>query len=149
VIKQSRVGDQISTNREISGRRHVRPVVRRDARALRHQRLGDAAADAAGGTGDQRRPPRQVRVRRKHCPFFAHMVQLREVLAALIIFVATYLFLAGAELPFLNLDRPGGAVAGAVAMVALGVLTPAQVYRDAISWDTLVLLLGMMVITSV
>ena len=77
------------------------------------------------------------------------MVQLREVLAALIIFVATYLFLAGAELPFLRLDRPGGAVAGAVAMVALGVLTPAQVYREAISWDTLVLLLGMMVITSV
>jgi len=77
------------------------------------------------------------------------MVQLREVLAALIIFVATYLFLAGAELPFLKLDRPGGAVAGGVAMVALGVLTPAQVYRDAISWDTLVLLLGMMVITSV
>jgi len=71
------------------------------------------------------------------------------VLAALIIFVATYLFLAGAELPFLRLDRPGGAVAGAVAMVAFGVLTPAQVYRDAISWDTLVLLLGMMVITSV
>jgi len=62
------------------------------------------------------------------------------VLAALIIFVATYLFLAGAELPFLNLDRPGGAVAGAVAMVVFGVLTPEQVYRDAISWDTLVLL---------
>jgi len=72
-----------------------------------------------------------------------------EVLAALIIFVATYLFLAGAELPFLRLDRPGGAVAGAVAMVAFGVLTPEQVYREAISWDTLVLLLGMMVITSV
>src|SRR5207248_5593 len=50
---------------------------------------------------------------------------------------------------FLRLDRPGGAVAGAVAMVALGVLTPAQVYQEAISWDTLVLLLGMMVITSV
>jgi Na+/H+ antiporter NhaD/arsenite permease-like protein len=77
------------------------------------------------------------------------MVQLREVLAALVIFVATYLFLAGAELPFLKLDRPGGAVAGAVAMVAFGVLTPAQVYQEAISWDTLVLLLGMMVITSV
>ena len=71
------------------------------------------------------------------------------MLAALIIFVATYLFLAGAEIPFLKLDRPGGAVAGAVAMVAFGVLTPEQVYRDAISWDTLVLLLGMMVITSV
>lgn len=71
------------------------------------------------------------------------------MLAALVIFVATYLFLAGAELPFLRLDRPGGAVAGAVAMVAFGVLTPLQVYREAISWDTLVLLLGMMVITSV
>jgi len=77
------------------------------------------------------------------------MLQVREVLAALIIFIATYLFLAGTELPFLKLDRPGGAVAGAVAMVAFGVLTPEQVYRDAISWDTLVLLLGMMVITSV
>jgi Na+/H+ antiporter NhaD/arsenite permease-like protein len=31
------------------------------------------------------------------------MLQLREVLAALIIFVATYLLLAGAELPFLKL----------------------------------------------
>ncbi|HZX95569.1 MAG TPA: SLC13 family permease [Myxococcales bacterium] len=71
------------------------------------------------------------------------------MLAALVIFVATYLFLAGTELPFLKLDRPGGAVAGAVAMVAFGVLTPAQVYREAISWDTLVLLLGMMVISSV
>src|ERR1700716_4004730 len=74
---------------------------------------------------------------------------IREVLAASIIFIATYLFLAGAELPFLKLDRQGGAVAGAVAMVVFGVLTPEQVYRDAISWDTLVLLLGMMVMTSV
>src|SRR5207237_5838937 len=73
----------------------------------------------------------------------------RSMATALVIFIATYLFLAGTELPFLKLDRPGGAVAGAVAMVALGVLTPAQVYNDAISWATLVLLLGMMVITSV
>ena len=70
------------------------------------------------------------------------------MIAALIIFLATYLFLAGTELPFLKLDRPGGAVAGAVAMVAAGVLTPEQVYRDAISWDTLVLLLGMMILSS-
>jgi Na+/H+ antiporter NhaD/arsenite permease-like protein len=77
------------------------------------------------------------------------MLNLREVLPALIIFVATYLFIAGTELPFLKLDRPGGAVAGGVAMVAAGVLTPEQVYRDAINWDTLVLLLGMMIITSV
>ncbi len=70
------------------------------------------------------------------------------MIAALIIFLATYLFLAGTELPFLKLDRPGGAVAGAVAMVAAGVLTPEQVYREAISWDTLVLLLGMMILSS-
>jgi len=70
------------------------------------------------------------------------------LIAALIIFLATYLFLAGTELPFLKLDRPGGAVAGAVAMVAAGVLTPEQVYREAISWDTLVLLLGMMILSS-
>jgi Na+/H+ antiporter NhaD/arsenite permease-like protein len=70
------------------------------------------------------------------------------LITALIIFCATYLFLAGAELPFLKLDRPGGAVAGAVAMVAFGVLTPQQVYRDAVSWDTIVLLLGMMILSS-
>ena len=77
------------------------------------------------------------------------MLNLREVVAALVIFIATYLFIAGTELPFLKLDRPGGAVAGGVAMVAAGVLTPEQVYKDAINWDTIVLLLGMMIITSV
>ena len=55
------------------------------------------------------------------------------MIAALVIFLATYLFLAGAELPFSKLDRPGGAVAGAVAMVAFRVVTPDQVYREAIS----------------
>jgi Na+/H+ antiporter NhaD/arsenite permease-like protein len=70
------------------------------------------------------------------------------LIAALLIFLATYLFLAGTELPFLKLDRPGGAVAGATAMVAAGVLTPEQVYREAISWDTIVLLLGMMILSS-
>src|SRR5207237_564817 len=71
------------------------------------------------------------------------------MIAALVIFCATYLFLAGAEVPFLELDRPGGALLGAAAMVVFGVLTPEQVYREAISWDTIVLLLGMMVLSSV
>ena len=69
------------------------------------------------------------------------------MLTALLIFLATYLFIAGARLPFLKLDRQGGAVAGAVAMVAFGVLTPAQVTRDAINWDTILLLLGMMILS--
>src|SRR5438270_12024473 len=71
------------------------------------------------------------------------------MLTALVIFCATYLFLAGAEVPFLALDRPGGALAGAAAMAVFGVLTPGQGYREAISWDTIVLLLGMMVLRSV
>src|SRR3954464_12870682 len=71
------------------------------------------------------------------------------MLPALIIFCATYLFLAGAEVPFLKLDRPGGAVAGAAAMGVFRAGPPEQVYRDAISWDTIVLLLGMMVLSSV
>lgn len=71
------------------------------------------------------------------------------MLPALVIFIATYLFLIGAKLPFLKLGRPGAALAGAAAMVAFGVLTPLQVYREAVNWDTIVLLLGMMVITSV
>ena len=71
------------------------------------------------------------------------------MLPALVIFIATYLVLIGVQLPVVRLDRPGAALAGAAAMVAFGVLTPLQVYRDAINWDTIVLLLGMMVITSV
>ena len=68
------------------------------------------------------------------------------MLPAAVIFCVTYLFLVGQGLPWLKLDRPGAAVAGAVAMVAFGVLTPGQVYRDAINWDTIALLLGMMIL---
>src|SRR6266403_2286154 len=118
----------------------------RDAHSLREQRPRDAEPDAAGSAGHDRGTALQVRIDRLHGNELSRPAGL---ITALIIFLATYLFLAGAELPFLKLDRPGGAVAGAVAMVAFGVLTPEQVYRDAISWDTLVLLLGMMVITSV
>jgi Na+/H+ antiporter NhaD/arsenite permease-like protein len=70
------------------------------------------------------------------------------VIAALIIFVVTYVVLAGARLPGLKLDRPGAALAGAVAMVCCKVLTPAQVWFEAISWDTIGLLLGMMIVCS-
>ena len=120
-------------------------VVHRDAHSLPEQGPSDAEPDAAGGAGHDRGTALQVGVHRLHG---TELSRLADLIAALIIFLATYLFLAGAELPFLKLDRPGGAVAGAVAMVAFGVLTPEQVYRDAINWDTLVLLLGMMILTS-
>jgi Na+/H+ antiporter NhaD/arsenite permease-like protein len=70
------------------------------------------------------------------------------VIAALVIFVVTYVVLAGGRLPGLELDRPGAALAGAVAMVCCKVLTPKQVWFEAISWDTIGLLLGMMIVCS-
>ena len=47
---------------------------------------------------------------------------------ALAIFLFTYVFIAGARLPFVKLDRPGGALLGAVLMVVVGVVTPAEVF---------------------
>ena len=72
---------------------------------------------------------------------------------ALAIFLFTYVFIAGIRLPFPRLDRPGGALVGAVLMVVAGVVTPAEVFnhsddsaRHAVDMDTLVLLLGMMLL---
>lgn len=72
---------------------------------------------------------------------------------ALAIFLFTYVFIAGARLPFLKLDRPGGALLGALLMVVVGVVTPAEVFghsphpnQQAIDGDTILLLLGMMLL---
>ena len=74
---------------------------------------------------------------------------------ALLIFLLTYVFIAGARLPFSRLDRPGGALVGAVLMVVLGLVTPAEVFghsadsaRHAVDMDTLILLLGMMLLAA-
>jgi len=67
-------------------------------------------------------------------------------ISAVIIFALTYLILIGQKLPFVQLDRPSGATIGAVLMIALGVMTPTEAYRDAVDHATLVLLLGMMII---
>jgi Na+/H+ antiporter NhaD/arsenite permease-like protein len=68
--------------------------------------------------------------------------------AALAILVLTYAFIAVPKLPFTRIDRPSGALLGAVLAVALGVMTPEQVYREAINFDTLALLLGMMILAA-
>jgi Na+/H+ antiporter NhaD/arsenite permease-like protein len=68
------------------------------------------------------------------------------VLAALI-FVATYAVIALGRLPGLRLDRSGAALVGASLMVASGVLSPDEAYR-AIDLDTIVLLLGMMILVA-
>ncbi|MFL5319508.1 MAG: SLC13 family permease [Myxococcaceae bacterium] len=67
---------------------------------------------------------------------------------SLAIFAFTYLFIAGAKIPGLKIDRPGGALIGAVLMIVCRVVLPAEVFGAAIDWDTVVLLLGMMMIAS-
>jgi Na+/H+ antiporter NhaD/arsenite permease-like protein len=66
---------------------------------------------------------------------------------ALAIFALTYLLLSGRQLHILPLNRPAAALLGTVLMVACGVLTPEEAYR-AVDYDTLVLLLGMSLISA-
>ncbi|MCA9550575.1 MAG: arsenic transporter [Myxococcales bacterium] len=60
-----------------------------------------------------------------------------------VIFVVTYVLISARRLRWLGLDRPAGALLGAVACVAAGVLTPRQAI-DAVDGATLLLLLGVM-----
>lgn len=66
---------------------------------------------------------------------------------AIAIFAFTYLLISGRRLKILPLNRPAAALLGTVLMVATGVITPEQAYR-AVDYDTLVLLLGMMLIAA-
>jgi Na+/H+ antiporter NhaD/arsenite permease-like protein len=70
----------------------------------------------------------------------------REVVATLI-FAITYVLISGRQLKILPLNRPAAALLGAVLMVCTGVMTPERAYR-AVNYDTLVLLLGMMLISA-
>lgn len=70
----------------------------------------------------------------------------KEILA-IVIFSLTYLLISGRQLKVLPLNRPAAALLGTVLMVACGVLTPERAYR-AVDYDTLVLLLGMMIISA-
>ena len=72
------------------------------------------------------------------------MQNAQEILAILI-FVFTYVLISGRRLKVLPLNRPAAALLGAVLMVATGVMTPERAYR-AVDYDTLVLLLGMMLL---
>jgi Na+/H+ antiporter NhaD/arsenite permease-like protein len=74
------------------------------------------------------------------------MDMTKEILAVLI-FAFTYVLISGRRLKILPLNRPAAALLGAVLMVATGVMAPEQAYR-AVDYDTLVLLLGMMLISA-
>jgi Na+/H+ antiporter NhaD/arsenite permease-like protein len=60
------------------------------------------------------------------------------------IFALTYVMISLQKIHFLNLDRPSAAMTGAILMVVCGILPLNEAYQG-ISFDTLALLLGMMV----
>jgi di/tricarboxylate transporter len=67
--------------------------------------------------------------------------------AAAAIFVGSYLALAIGRIPGLSIDRAGIALVGAGLMVASGALPLEEAYK-AIDFDTITLLLGMMIVVA-
>jgi len=67
------------------------------------------------------------------------------VTAAALIFLLTYLVVGIQQIPRLHLGRPAGAMLGAAAMVAFGVVTFDEA-KNAIDLDTILFLLGMMIV---
>ena len=69
----------------------------------------------------------------------------RQPWAAGLIFITTFILISFRRLNMLPIGRPSAALAGAVLMVVFGVVTPEEAYR-LVNWDTICLLLGMMII---
>jgi Na+/H+ antiporter NhaD/arsenite permease-like protein len=67
--------------------------------------------------------------------------------AAAVIFIASYAALAIGRVPGLRIDRAGIALAGAGLMVASGALSLGEAYA-ALDFDTITLLLGMMIVVA-
>jgi len=68
------------------------------------------------------------------------------VITALVIFIITYVFIGLRQIPRVHVDRTAGALVGAVLTIVFGVLTLDEAFA-AIDMHTLLLLLGMMIIT--
>lgn len=68
-------------------------------------------------------------------------------ITALIVFTITYIGIIFTRLPKMNIDRPSAAFFGAVAMVLFGVISFEEAVY-AIDYNTIALLLGMMIIIS-
>lgn len=71
------------------------------------------------------------------------MTQIQII--ALIIFVITYIGIIFTRLPWMNIDRPSAAFFGSVAMILFGVISFDQAL-NAIDFNTIALLLGMMIV---
>lgn len=71
------------------------------------------------------------------------MTQIQII--ALVIFVITYIGIIFTRLPWMNIDRPSAAFFGSVAMILFGVLSFDEAIA-AIDFNTIALLLGMMIV---
>jgi Na+/H+ antiporter NhaD/arsenite permease-like protein len=69
------------------------------------------------------------------------------IVAAWLIFLATYAVVSLGKIPVYRIDRAGAALLGGSLMVATGVLSLEEAYR-AVDFDTIVLLLGMMIVVA-
>ena len=67
------------------------------------------------------------------------------LIKSLLIFILTYIIISAQKMKWHRLDRPSGALLGAVLMVICGVLTLDEAYR-AVDFNTILLLLGMMLV---
>jgi Na+/H+ antiporter NhaD/arsenite permease-like protein len=83
--------------------------------------------------------PRPVDPQRQGC----HL----NVMIAALIFLATYAVVAIGRVPGWRIDRTGAALLGAALMIGSGVLSLDDAVR-AIDWDTIALLLGMMLVVA-
>ncbi len=69
------------------------------------------------------------------------------MLSAALIFLGTYVVLAVGRLPGFRVDRTGAAIIGASLMIAFRVLTVEEAFQ-AINYETLILLFGMMIVVA-
>jgi Na+/H+ antiporter NhaD/arsenite permease-like protein len=69
------------------------------------------------------------------------------MIAALLIFLGTYLVLTIGRLPGFRIDRTGAAIIGASLMIAFRVLTMDEAIRS-VNYETLILLFGMMIVVA-
>ncbi len=69
------------------------------------------------------------------------------LIKSLLIFILTYVIISAQKMKWHKLDRPSGALLGAVLMVLTGVLTLDEAYRT-VDFNTILLLLGMMILIS-
>lgn len=70
-----------------------------------------------------------------------------RILAAYLIFLASYTVFALGKFPWMKIDRPGAAIIGAVLMVAFGIVGAREALAS-IDFATIVLLFSMMLIVA-